>query len=76
MPGEALTKAREGVPPEVEAVLPASTNLKPCERKYRRLPYDKFLEHVRNDRCSQRHALLLQLDGELKMTEWLRRHKN
>ena len=49
-------------PPEVEAVLRASTNLRPCKRKYGRLPYDKFLEHIRNERCAQCRAFLLQLD--------------
>jgi hypothetical protein len=64
------------LPPEVEAVLRASTNLKPCEPKYGRLPYDKFLEHIRNDRCAQCRAFLLQLDKEQRMMAYLREHKN
>jgi hypothetical protein len=63
-------------PPDVEAVLRASSNLQPCERKYGRIPYDKFLEYIYNDRCAQCLALLLQLDKELKMMAYLRRHKN
>jgi hypothetical protein len=63
-------------PPEVEAVLKASPNLKPCKRKYGRVPYDQFLEHIRKDRCTQCWDLLQQLDKELKMMAYLRRHKN
>ena len=49
-------------PPEVEAVLRASPNLRPCKRKYGRVPYDQFLEHIRKDRCMQCWDLLQQLD--------------
>jgi hypothetical protein len=60
----------------MDAVLRASTNLQPCKRKYARVPYDKFLEHVRNDGCVQCRELLRLLDRELKMMVWLRSHKN
>jgi hypothetical protein len=53
-----------------------STNLRPCKRKYGRMPYNKFLEHIRNALCKQCHELLLQLDKELWIMEWLREHKN
>jgi hypothetical protein len=64
------------LPPEVTAVLRASTNLQPCKRKYGRIPYDQFLEHIRNARCEQCRAFLLQLDKELRMMQWLRQRKN
>jgi hypothetical protein len=70
------TKPTWELSPEVTAVLRASTNLRPCKRKYGRIPYDQFLEHVSNARCEQCRALLLQLDKELRMMEWLRQHKN
>jgi hypothetical protein len=63
-------------PPEVEAVLEASPNLRPCEPKYGRIPYDEFLRHIVNDRCLQCGAFLLQLDKELTMMAYLRDHKN
>jgi hypothetical protein len=63
-------------PPEIEAVLKASPNLKPCEEKYGRIPYDQFLEHIGKDRCVQCRDLLLQLEKQLKMMEYLRLHKN
>jgi hypothetical protein len=63
-------------PPEVEAVLKASPNLRPCESRYGRMPYDKFLEHIRNDRCEKCSAFFLQLDKELKMMAYLLDHKN
>jgi len=63
-------------PAEIEAVLRASPNLKPCKRKYGRVPYDQFLEHVRKDRCIQCRDFFLQLDKELKMMAYLREHKN
>jgi hypothetical protein len=63
-------------PPEVEAVLRASPNLKPCKRKYGRVPYDQFLDHICKDRCTQCRELFLQLDRELRMMAYLRRHKN
>jgi len=40
------------------------------------MPYDKFLEHIRNDRCEKCSAFFLQLDKELKMMAYLRDHKN
>jgi hypothetical protein len=43
----------EWPPPEIEAVLKASTNLRPCKSKYGRIPYDEFLEHIPNDRCER-----------------------
>jgi len=55
------------LPAEVEAVLRASRNVKPCEPKYGRIPYDQFLEHIRKDRCVQCRDLLLQLDKEQNM---------
>ena len=64
------------LPAEVDAVLRASANIKPCKRKYGRVPYDKFIEHIRNDRCAQCRRLFFQLDKELRMMDWLRRHKN
>jgi hypothetical protein len=63
-------------PPDIDAVLKASPNLKPCRRKYGRVPYDQFLEHIRKDRCVKRREFFLQLDKELKMMEFLRLHKN
>jgi hypothetical protein len=63
-------------PPEIEAVLKASPNLKPCKRKYGRIHLDQFLEHIRKDRCVQCRELLLQLDKELRMMSFLRLHKN
>ncbi len=63
-------------PPEIEAVLRASPNLKPCNRKYGRVPYDQFFEHIRTDRCMQCWELLQQLDREHTMMAYLRRHKN
>ncbi|MGC1904259.1 MAG: hypothetical protein WA715_10610 [Candidatus Acidiferrum sp.] len=63
-------------PPEVEAVLKASPNLKPCKRKYGRVPYDRFIEHIRRDGCVQCLELFLQLDKEMRMMEYLRAHKN
>jgi hypothetical protein len=63
-------------PPEIEAVLKASPNLTPCKRKYGRIPYDQFLEHIRKDRCTQCRDLLVQLEKELEMMAYLRRHKN
>lgn len=63
-------------PPEVEAVLRASPHLKPCEPKYGQVPYDQFLEHIRQDRCTQCRDLLLQLDKALRMMAYLRLHKN
>jgi hypothetical protein len=38
-------------PPEIEAVLKASPNLRQCKLEYGLKPYDKFLEHIRKDRC-------------------------
>lgn len=64
------------LPAEVEAVIRASPNLQPCKRKYGRIPYDKFLEHVRKDRCVKCRDFFLQLDKEQKMMEYLRQHKN
>lgn len=64
------------LPPEVEAVLRPSPNLNPCKRKFARLPFDKFLEHVRKDRCTQCRDFLLQLDKEQNMMAFLREHKN
>jgi hypothetical protein len=64
------------LPPEIEAVLRASPNLKPCKPKYGRIPYDQFLEHVRKDRCVQCRDFLLQLDKEQNMMAFLREHKN
>jgi len=61
---------------EISAVLRASPNLTPCKRKYGRISYGKFLEHVSNDRCAQCLEFLLQLDKELTMMSWLRRHQN
>jgi hypothetical protein len=63
-------------PPEFEAVLRASPNLKPCTPKYGRIPYDDFLEHIRKDRCTKCRDFLLQLDKEQKMMEYLRLHRN
>jgi hypothetical protein len=40
------------------------------------MPYDKFLEHIRNERCAQCRAFLLQLDREQRMMAYLRDHKN
>jgi hypothetical protein len=40
------------------------------------MPYDKFLEHIRNDRCEKCPAFFLQLDEELKMMAYLLDHKN
>ncbi len=68
--------ASEWPPPEIEAVLKASPNLRPCEPKYGRIPYDEFLRHIVNDRCLQCRAFFLQLDKELKMMAYLRDHKN
>jgi hypothetical protein len=64
------------LPPEVEAVLRASKNLKPCKPKYGRIPYDQFLEQVRKDRCVQRRDFFLQPDKEQRMMAFLREHKN
>ena len=61
--------------PEIEAVLKASPNLRPCEPKYGRIPYDEFLNHIVNDRCVQCRAFFLHLDKELKMMSYLRDHK-
>ena len=66
----------EWPPPEIEAVLKASPNLRPCEPKYGRIPYDEFLKHIVDDRCIQCRAFCLQLDKELKMMSYLRDHKN
>jgi hypothetical protein len=63
-------------PPEIEAVLRASPNLKPCKEEYGRVPYDEFLEHIRSDRCTQCRDLWLQLEKKLNMIEYLRLHKN
>jgi hypothetical protein len=63
-------------PSEVEAVLRASPNLKPCKRKYAHIPCDKFLEHVRKDRCTQCRGFIAQLGKELRMMAYLREHKN
>ena len=63
-------------PPEIEAVLKASPNLKPCKSKYGHMPYDQFFEHIRKDRCTQCRDFVLQLEKELKMMEYLRQHKN
>jgi hypothetical protein len=63
-------------PPEVEAVLRVSPNLKPCEPKYGQIPYDEFLDHIRKDRCTQCRRLFLQLDKEQRMMAYLREHKN
>jgi hypothetical protein len=63
-------------PPEVEAVLRASPNLKPCKPKYGRIPYDQFLDHIRKDRCIQCRDFFLQLDKEQNMMAFLREHKN
>ena len=62
--------------PEIEAVLRASPNLKPCKRKYGRVPYHQFLDHIRKDRCTQCRELLLQLNKELRMMSYLGEHKN
>jgi hypothetical protein len=64
------------IPPEIEAVLKASTNLQPCKRNYGELPYYKFLEHIRIERCAKCYAFFLQLDNELKMMAYLRDHKD
>jgi hypothetical protein len=63
-------------PPEIEAVLRASPNLRSCKEEYGRIPYDQFLDHIRRDRCRQCRERLLQLDKELKMMSYLREHKN
>lgn len=64
------------LPLEVNAVLRASTDRRPCKRKYGRVPYDQFLRHIENDRCAQCRDLLLQLNKELQMMAYLRDHKN
>jgi hypothetical protein len=64
------------LPPEVDAVLRVSANLRPCKRKYGRIPYDQFLRHIEDDCCAQCHELLVQLDKELRMMAYLRDHKN
>jgi hypothetical protein len=64
------------LPPEAEAVLKTSPKLKPCKPKYGRVPYDKFFEHIRNDRCRKCYAFFLQLDKEQKMMAYLRDHMN
>jgi hypothetical protein len=69
-------KSEWQIPAEIDAVLKASPNPKPCKKKYGRMPYDQFLEHIRKDRCVQCRDLFLQLDKELKMMEYLRQHKN
>jgi hypothetical protein len=63
-------------PAEVEAVLRASLSLKPCTKKYGQVPCDEVLEHIRKDRCTQCWELVRQLDKELRMMSYLRRHKN
>lgn len=69
-------KREQLLPPEIEAVLRVSPNLKPCKRKYGRMPSDKFLEHIRQDRCTQCRDFLLQLDKEQRMMLYLSEHKN
>jgi hypothetical protein len=63
-------------PPEVEAVLRASPNLKPCKPKYGRVPYEEFLEHIRKDRCTLCRDFLLRLNKEQNIMEYLRLHRN
>jgi hypothetical protein len=76
MPGMARMKKPEfRFPPEVEAIWRNSPNLEPCP-EFREVDAPTFLAHIRRDKCERCFAVFRQLDGELRLINYLMRGRN
>lgn len=71
-------KKRNPLSPEILAVLRSSLRLEPCQRfqKVRRPTLDRFLEHIRQDKCEQCLDFFDELERETKMIAMLRQGRN
>ena len=63
-------------PPWIRAIWQNSLYLKPCRPKYGRVGMDKFIEHIKKDKCEQCVALHRQLDYESTLIAFLKRSRN
>lgn len=71
-------KKRSPLSSEVLAVLRSSPRLEPCLRfqRVRRPTIDKFLDHIRQDKCEQCLDFFDELERETKMMAMLRQGRN
>ena len=72
----ARKKKPDYFPPEVCEIWRTAPNLKPCRPKFGRVGFDKFVEHIRKDKCEQCLLLYRQLDYESRLIAFLRRSRN
>jgi hypothetical protein len=49
---------------------------KPCKRKWARVPFDRMLRHIREDKCEQCRKMVLYLDRELAIELYLHNARN
>ena len=63
-------------PPEVRARWRTAPNLKPCRPKFGKVGFDKFIEHIKKDKCKQCFLLYRQLNYESRLIAFLRQARN
>lgn len=51
-------------------------NLKPCRPKFGKVGFDKFIEHIKKDKCKQCFLLYRQLNYESRLIAFLRQARN
>lgn len=61
-------------PPEFRAVWRNAPNLKTC-RKFRRVSADRFIAHVKEDKCERCLAIYRQMEKEMNMICFLMENK-
>lgn len=71
-------KKRSPLSPEILAVLQSSPKLEPCQRfqRVRRPTIDKFLDHIREDKCEQCLDFFDEFERKTKMMAMLRQGRN